>query len=82
MDPSIQRLSSAGQSREELMSSHKPYRDIVGAMEKALAEELAGTGYHVLKKVSSKHPRDPAIWEDVRTAFAAYFPKIARAVRI
>jgi predicted DCC family thiol-disulfide oxidoreductase YuxK len=66
-----------GLNRAELMAKHLPLRDMVGAMEKALAEELKQAGYQVLNSVRWKHPHDPAIWETVRAAFAEHFPKLA-----
>ena len=68
-----------GLDRAALMAKHLPLRDLVGAMEKALAEELKQAGYRVLNTVKWKHPHDPALWETVRAAFSAHFPKLAGA---
>lgn len=64
-------------TRETLMAAHMPLRDIVGAMEKALADDLVTAGYAVLNAVNCKWPLDPALWAPVRAAFAAHFPKLA-----
>lgn len=68
-----------GLDRAALMARHLPLRDLVGAMEKALAEELKQAGYRVLNTVKWKHPHDPAIWGTVRAAFSTHFPKLAGA---
>ena len=73
--PEIERV--VGADRASLMEAHTPIRNLVGAMEKALAEELVVAGYHVLNKVSWRHAHDPKVWEKVRKAFAAEFPKLS-----
>jgi len=59
--------------RVELMEKHVPLRNIVGAMEKQLAEDLAAAGYHVLNTVKWSHDLDPELWKPVREAFAEHF---------
>lgn len=66
----------AGETRAALMAKHLPIRDIVGAMEKALADELAAAGYTVLNTVKWKPPLDPVLWAPVRAAFATHFPRL------
>lgn len=65
-----------GATRAALMAQHLPIRDIVGAMEKALAEDLAAAGYTVLNTVKWKPALDPALWAPVRAAFAKHFAKL------
>lgn len=65
-----------GLSRKDLMTLHMPLRDVVGALEKALAEELKAAGYNVLNTVVSKHERDLAGWQSVEDAFSGRFPKL------
>lgn len=65
-----------GLSRADLMKLHIPTRDVVGALEKALAEELKAVGYDVLNTVKSKHPRDLEGWSAARQAFSQRFPKL------
>ncbi|RWX22089.1 hypothetical protein [Rhizobium leguminosarum] len=65
-----------GLSRADLMKLHMPTRDIVGALEKALAEELKAAGYDVLNTVKSKHPPDLEGWSAARQAFSQRFPKL------
>jgi hypothetical protein len=62
--------------RSTLMKMHLPLRNLVGAMEKALAEELVAAGYKVLNKVKWPHVHDPEVWLVVRDAFRTEFPKI------
>jgi hypothetical protein len=60
------------------MDAHKPIRDVVAALEKALADELGRCGYNVLNPVSCKKVLDQRLWGDVRRAFARHFPKLAQ----
>ncbi|MBY5797682.1 hypothetical protein [Rhizobium leguminosarum] len=66
-----------GLSRVDLMALHKPTRDIVGTLEKALAQELKAVGYNALNTVASKHSRDIEGWRVVRHAFSQRFPKLS-----
>ena len=61
-------------TRASLMARHLPFRNRVGAMEKALAEELSAAGYVVLNTVKWPHPVDESAWAPVREAFAERFP--------
>jgi len=58
------------------MQTHLPIRNFVGAMEKALAEELKAAGYNVLNNVKWKHPLPADIWNTVRSEFRKDFPKL------
>nr|WP_249132279.1 hypothetical protein [Bradyrhizobium diazoefficiens] len=60
----------------KLMLLHQPIRDIVGAMEKQLAVELAAAGYEVMNVVKTRHKVPLADWLPVREAFAVDFPKL------
>jgi hypothetical protein len=68
--------ATGGSSRATLMAAHTPIRNLVGAMEKALSDELSDAGYQVLNRVKWRHSHDPAVWKTVRSAFAAEFPKL------
>lgn len=68
-----------GADRKVLMEKHTPLRNLVGAMEKALAEELAAAGYDVMNEVKWSHQHDEAVWTAVREAFAEHFPKLRSA---
>ncbi len=57
--------------------THYPLRDIVAAMEKALAERLTAAGYTVLNTIPSRKPLDEQRFKRVVAAFADHFPKLA-----
>jgi hypothetical protein len=65
-----------GLDRAALMARHKPLRNLVGAMEKALADELTRAGYTVLNTVAWSHAPEEVVWTSVRAAFADHFPKL------
>jgi hypothetical protein len=65
-----------GATRAALMAAHTPLRDIVGAMEKALADDLRAAGYQVLNTVSCRWPLKPELWSPVRAAFAEHFHRL------
>jgi hypothetical protein len=58
------------------METHKERRDIIAAMEKKLADDLAAAGYQVMNTVSCRKPLDPTLYAEVRAAFAAEFPAL------
>ena len=60
------------------MKTHRPPRDTVAALEKALADALGTSGYQVLNTVRCRKPLDGTLWALVRDAFAAHFPRLAR----
>jgi hypothetical protein len=55
---------------------HKRPRDITAALEKALAVALSHAGYTVINKVHWRTPLDDKLFANVRSAFAAEFPKL------
>ena len=65
-----------GAERSALMEKHMPIRNLVGAMEKALADDLARAGYTVLNTVKWSHTHDPEVWSSVRSAFAERFSRL------
>ncbi|MCQ8783757.1 hypothetical protein [Mangrovibrevibacter kandeliae] len=67
---------SDAKARSELMEKHIPLRNLVGAMEKRLAQDMAAAGYDVLNNVKWRHDIPDAEWRPVRDAFAADFPKL------
>lgn len=62
--------------RKHLMATHVPRRDIVGAMEKQLALDLAAAGYTLLNTVNWRPTISPELWKPVREAFATHFPRL------
>lgn len=60
--------------REEMRAEHVRQRDLIGALEKRLAEALQEAGYLVLNTVRNRNEPDPAHWTTIRDAFTADFP--------
>lgn len=58
----------------EGMDAHKERRDLIGAMEKKLAEDLLSVGYEVMNTVKCLKPLNGERYAEVRAAFAAEFP--------
>ena len=58
---------------------HDQRRDLVAAMEKALADLLVSSGLRVMNRVVSRKPLDEARFARVRAAFARAFPQLAAA---
>jgi hypothetical protein len=65
-------IMDEGRTKEE----HRPRRDRIAAMEKALACTLAEAGYEVMNTVSCKIPLDEGAFAEIRTALAVFFPKL------
>jgi hypothetical protein len=61
---------------------HDQQRDLVAAMEKALAELLASSGLKVMNRVVSRKPLDESRFAQVRTAFEKAFPQLAPATQL
>jgi len=61
---------------------HDQRRDLVAAMEKALAELLALSGLKVMNRVVSRKPLDEARFAQVRAAFAKAFPQLAASTPV
>jgi hypothetical protein len=58
------------------MADHKPLRNVVAAMEKALRDALHTAGYTVLNDVNCRQKLDRAAWQEVLAAFTERFPKL------
>lgn len=65
-------ITAEADSREE----HVRRRDVIGALEKALAEAMAAAGYHVMNPVHCRMPLDVELFATVRAAFAQHFPRL------
>lgn len=61
------------------MEGHRERRDVVAALEKALAEAMASAGYVVMNTVKCRKPLDEGMFEEVRAAFEAEFPGLVGA---
>ena len=55
---------------------HRKRRDIIAAMEKALAEEMTAAGYNVINTVNSRMKLNVAKFASVRAAFAFHFERL------
>lgn len=60
-------------------NDHQERRDVVAALEKSLADTLAGAGYNVLNTVHCRQPLDEILWAMVRAEFARDFPMLGKA---
>ena len=58
------------------MDAHKPIRDKVAALEKALADALMASGYDVLNTINSLKPLDRELFSQVIVIFSEHFPKL------
>ncbi|MFN8160882.1 MAG: hypothetical protein U0R52_07555 [Solirubrobacterales bacterium] len=69
------RLVAHGPILEEAdgMEAHKERRDLIGALEKKLAEDLAAAGYEVMNTVNCLKPLDEEMYAPVHAAFAQEF---------
>jgi hypothetical protein len=55
---------------------HYERRDVIGALEKKLADDLVAAGYDVMNTVHCSKPLDEALYVEIRGAFAAEFPRL------
>ncbi len=60
---------------------HVERRNVVAALERALAEGLADAGYDVLNTVKVKHDLDTDLWSIVSKAFAVHFRRLEAAAK-
>ncbi|MBI5284758.1 MAG: hypothetical protein HY874_06655 [Chloroflexi bacterium] len=72
------RLVAHGPVLEEAadLAGHRERRDVVSALEKALAEAMAAAGYTVMNTVKCRQRLDEELFAQVRAAFAAEFPAL------
>lgn len=69
------------ESKEVGRAEHDERRDVVAAMEMALAAAMQDVGYRVMNKVRSRKTLDERRFNDVLTAFAEKFPALNRIAR-
>lgn len=72
------RLMAHGPIMKEAVTldEHRGPRDIIAALEKALAIAMTEVGYNVINIVNCRMPLDDKLFADVRAAFAAELPKL------
>ena len=63
-------------SEQPNMESHKPIRNQVGALEKALAERLLDRGYNVIGTHQSKSPLNQELFQRVAEIIDRRFPQV------
>jgi hypothetical protein len=68
------KLVACGPIQEEIKGEHQHNRDIVAAMECARAKDMKTAGYAVMNDVRCNATLDAKRYEDVRAAFAHWFP--------
>jgi len=61
----------------ESVEENRRARDVVAALEKALAEAMCAAGYSVINTVSCRKPLDDASFALIRDAFAIHFRRLA-----
>ncbi len=66
-----------GETPDKDMEAHKQRRNIVGALEKKLADDLGAAGYDVVNTINCRWPLDESLYEQVRSAFVDEFPQLA-----
>ena len=69
------------EARKELMRRQKPLRDVVGALEKALADTLRDVGYEVMNPVPGRSDTESHRWHEVLAAFEPRFPALKQALQ-
>lgn len=57
---------------------HRPLRDVIAALEKALATALTEAGYDVINKVHCRISLDENLFSKVRSVFSAEFPRLSQ----
>jgi hypothetical protein len=62
---------------EKSGEEHRRARDVVAALEKALAEAMSAAGYHVINRIDCRKPLDGELFTTIRVAFAQHFPRLA-----
>ncbi len=55
---------------------HRRSRDIVAALEKALADAMHAAEYVMLNEVACRKPVDPELWRAVVAVFREHFPQL------
>jgi hypothetical protein len=74
------RLVAHGPVLEEVpgkdMEAHKQRRNVVGALEKRLADDLRAARYDVLNEIDCRWPLDESLYSQVRSAFVDEFPQL------
>jgi len=63
-------------------AKHSHARDIVAALEKALADAMRKAGYFMLNEVNSRKALDLERWHEVTDAFGVHFPALLHGAEL
>jgi hypothetical protein len=63
------------------LDEHRARRDVVAALEKALADAMREAGYAVINRIDCRKHVDAALFSGVRAAFAAHFQALGSGTR-
>jgi hypothetical protein len=72
------RLFACGPILPEIQSEaeHRLSRDVVAALEKALADAMQAAEYVMLNEITCRKPLDPNLWKAVVAVFKEHFPRL------
>ena len=70
------RLLAHGPLLKGARSKYETRRDIIAALEKALADAMREAGYNVINVVYGRKPLDAKRFASVRSIFSGYFPAL------
>lgn len=62
-------------AESNVKEAHRARRDVIAAIEKALAESMSKAGYEVMNTVSCRKKLDESMFNEIRTAFFEKLPK-------
>ncbi len=72
------RLVAVGPVEKESCEDHNARRDVVAAMEKALADVMEAAGCKPMNKVNCRKPLDEDRFAEIRDSFTRAFPPLVR----
>lgn len=64
------------EAKSKTMQEHMVLRNVVGALEKRLAEDLCAAGYRVMNEVRCRWDLDRVLYRKVKHAFRTHFPAL------
>lgn len=74
------RLFACGPIFPESELNHSHFRDVIAAVEKALADAMHAAGYDMLNEVKSRKPLDQKLWREVAGIFRKHFPRLQAVI--
>ena len=70
------------EARRVRMQRHRPRRDVVAGLEKALADTLGDVGYKVMNPVPGRYDTRSHLWHEVLAAFEPRFPELRQVIQL